>query len=374
MNRILAREEAAACSRSARTPMISRSAPAACSRGCRARAREVTMAVVSMPNASSERTRRGAGAAPTILGAELFILNEDKPCRVEDIPMHELVRRDGQLVGDVRPDLVITHSAQRSALGSRPRQSRDRVGAAPHAVRPARVPVEPRDERAGRASIGQCFADITETIDTQGRGDRGAQVAAAEARSRVDARPRARDGPDQRVCSTPRRTKCCGCGSEPTQRIPRMTMPTKSDTHPRPYRRRCRRTLRVGAAAAAAVIDTDVDDLAASRSPFTAMKRRDAAGRSTRRRCSTIRQRTTPSPGMLMKHTDDGPPVSRDARRRVRLFERVRVMQQMRGTCGHPARQAVGAGRALRQRVASITRSVNKWWSSTRTSWSASPC
>ena len=71
---------------------------------------EVTMVIVSIPNRPAER-RAEAEAAAAMLDADLFVLNEDKPCRVEDIPMHEIVRRMDQLVGDVRPDLVITHSA-----------------------------------------------------------------------------------------------------------------------------------------------------------------------------------------------------------------------------------------------------------------------
>ena len=49
------------------------------------------------------------GAA--ILGAKLVILNPEKKCRVEDIPMHQLVAQMDTLVNDMRPDLVITHSA-----------------------------------------------------------------------------------------------------------------------------------------------------------------------------------------------------------------------------------------------------------------------
>jgi LmbE family N-acetylglucosaminyl deacetylase len=74
---------------------------------------QVTMAVVSVPNRAEERTREAHAGAKKI-GARLFIVYEEKQCRVEDIPMHELVRRFDQLVGDVRPDLVITHSAHDS--------------------------------------------------------------------------------------------------------------------------------------------------------------------------------------------------------------------------------------------------------------------
>ena len=71
---------------------------------------EVVMAVVSIPNQTEVR-RAEAKAGADVIDADLFILYDEKPARVEDIPMHELVRRFDNLVGDIRPDLVITHSA-----------------------------------------------------------------------------------------------------------------------------------------------------------------------------------------------------------------------------------------------------------------------
>ncbi|HSN29192.1 MAG TPA: PIG-L deacetylase family protein, partial [Kofleriaceae bacterium] len=71
---------------------------------------EVTLAIVSIPSNSDTR-RAEATASADVIDADLFVLYEEKPCRVEDIAMHELVRRFDNIIGDVRPDLVITHSA-----------------------------------------------------------------------------------------------------------------------------------------------------------------------------------------------------------------------------------------------------------------------
>ena len=61
-----------------------------------------------------DEAKRGAAT----LGAKLVVINE-KQCRVEDIPMHELVRRFDTLVGDLKPDLVITPRQDRPPLGPR---------------------------------------------------------------------------------------------------------------------------------------------------------------------------------------------------------------------------------------------------------------
>src|SRR3954466_9645661 len=60
---------------------------------------KVTMAVVSIPH-NAEQRREEAFAGADVPAPDLFILYEDKPCRVEDIPMHELVRRFDTIVGD----------------------------------------------------------------------------------------------------------------------------------------------------------------------------------------------------------------------------------------------------------------------------------
>src|SRR5262249_3481933 len=120
----------------------------------------------SIPNRTEERRAEAAEGA-RIIGAKLFrIVNEERQCRVEDLPMHELVRRLDAIVADVRPDLVITH-----AMNDIPWD--------PGLVHPATVPALRRtpcallaflsspEMNAQSRSFGQCFADISETIDTK---------------------------------------------------------------------------------------------------------------------------------------------------------------------------------------------------------------
>jgi N-acetylglucosamine malate deacetylase 1 len=126
---------------------------------------DVTMAVVSIPNHSDQR-RKEAHAGAAVVDADLFVLFDDKPCRVEDLPMHELVRRFDQIVGDVRPDLVITHSAfdlhwdhglvNRATVSALRRTPCDLLAF-----------LSSPEMNAQARAVGQCFADITKTIDTK---------------------------------------------------------------------------------------------------------------------------------------------------------------------------------------------------------------
>jgi len=126
---------------------------------------EVTMAVVSIPNNNVVR-RAEAQAGADVIDADLFILFDEKPCRVEDLAMHELVRRFDQVVGDVRPDLVITHSAfdlhwdhglvNRATVSALRRTPCDLLAF-----------LSSPEMNAQSRAIGQCFADITKTIDAK---------------------------------------------------------------------------------------------------------------------------------------------------------------------------------------------------------------
>ena len=53
---------------------------------------EVTMVIVSIPGQTEQR-KAEARAAADLIDANLVVLYDDKPCRVENIAMHELVRR-----------------------------------------------------------------------------------------------------------------------------------------------------------------------------------------------------------------------------------------------------------------------------------------
>jgi LmbE family N-acetylglucosaminyl deacetylase len=124
---------------------------------------KVTMAVVSIPN-NTELRRQEARAGAAVIDADVVILFDEKPCRVEDIPMHELVRRFDHVVGDVRPDLVITHSAfdlhwdhglvNRATVSALRRTPCDLLAF-----------LSSPEMNAQSRAIGQCFADISSTMD-----------------------------------------------------------------------------------------------------------------------------------------------------------------------------------------------------------------
>jgi LmbE family N-acetylglucosaminyl deacetylase len=126
---------------------------------------KVTMAVVSIPNRSEER-RAEAIAGAAVIGAEIFILNDERPARVEDIPMHELVRRFDQMVGDVRPDLVITHS-QHDLHWDHSLVNRATVSALRRTPCDLLAFLSSPEMNAQARSMGACFADISETLETK---------------------------------------------------------------------------------------------------------------------------------------------------------------------------------------------------------------
>lgn len=126
---------------------------------------EVTMAIVSLPNQAEVR-RAEAMEGARILGAKAMVVYGERQSRVEDVKMHELVARLDQLVGDVRPDLVITHSAHdlhwdhslvhRATVSSLRRTPCDLLA---FLSSPAM--------NAQTRSMGQCFADITDYMDVK---------------------------------------------------------------------------------------------------------------------------------------------------------------------------------------------------------------
>jgi len=124
---------------------------------------DVTLAVVSIPS-NTEQRKLEAQAGADVLDAELFILYEEKPCRVEDIPMHELVRRFDNIIGDVRPDLVITHSAN-DLHWDHGLVNRATVSALRRTPCDLLAFLSSPEMNAQARAIGQCFADITKTMD-----------------------------------------------------------------------------------------------------------------------------------------------------------------------------------------------------------------
>lgn len=126
---------------------------------------DVTMAVVSVPNRSAER-RAEAEASARIIGAKLVMLYEERECRVEDIPMHELVRRFDNVIGDMRPDLVITHSAH-DLHWDHGLVNRATVSALRRTPCDLLAFLSSPEMNAQSRSLGQCFADISTTIDVK---------------------------------------------------------------------------------------------------------------------------------------------------------------------------------------------------------------
>lgn len=124
---------------------------------------KITMAIVSVPNQTEQRMAEAREGA-RIIGADLFLLYDEKPCRVEDIPMHELVRRFDNIVGDVRPDLVITHSAH-DLHWDHGLVNRATVSALRRTPCDLLAFLSSPEMNAQSRSIGQCFADISSTID-----------------------------------------------------------------------------------------------------------------------------------------------------------------------------------------------------------------
>ncbi len=126
---------------------------------------DVTMAIVSVPNHAEQRTLE-ARAGAKVIDAELFICFEEKQCRVEDIPMHELVRRFDQLVADVKPDLVITHSAH-DLHWDHGLVNRATVSALRRTPCDLLAFLSSPEMNAQSRSFGQCFADISTTMETK---------------------------------------------------------------------------------------------------------------------------------------------------------------------------------------------------------------
>jgi LmbE family N-acetylglucosaminyl deacetylase len=124
---------------------------------------DVNMAVVSVPN-NVEIRRAEARAGADKIGAELMILFEDKPCRVEDVPMYELVRRFDQLIGDLRPDLVITHSAN-DLHWDHGLVHKATVSALRRTPCDLLAFLSSPEMNAHARCVGECFADISSTID-----------------------------------------------------------------------------------------------------------------------------------------------------------------------------------------------------------------
>ncbi|HTJ47540.1 MAG TPA: PIG-L deacetylase family protein [Kofleriaceae bacterium] len=124
---------------------------------------DVYMCVTSIPSHPQERLVE-AKAGAEVIGADFFLLYEEKQCRVEDIPMHELVRRMDHLVADIKPDLVITHSAN-DLHWDHGLVNRATVSALRRTPCDLLAFLSSPEMNAQARGIGQCFADISKTLD-----------------------------------------------------------------------------------------------------------------------------------------------------------------------------------------------------------------
>jgi LmbE family N-acetylglucosaminyl deacetylase len=126
---------------------------------------EVTMAIVTIPTDIARR-RDEANAAADVIDADLRIVFDDEMRRVEDVAMHELVRRLDLLVGDTRPDLVITHSAH-DLHWDHGLVHRATVSALRRAPCDLLAYLSSPELNAQARSHGECFADITRSLETK---------------------------------------------------------------------------------------------------------------------------------------------------------------------------------------------------------------
>ena len=126
---------------------------------------DVTMCVCAVPNRVEER-RAEAQAGADVIDANLFVLYSEAPRRVEDIPMHELVGRFDQLIGDIRPDLVITHSAN-DLHWDHGLVHRATVSALRRTPCDLLAYLSSPEMNAQSRSLGNCFADVSGYVDTK---------------------------------------------------------------------------------------------------------------------------------------------------------------------------------------------------------------
>jgi LmbE family N-acetylglucosaminyl deacetylase len=135
----------------------------------------VTMVVSSVPNQPAVRKREAKRAAE-LLGVELALLPIQ---RLETLPMSELVARYDAIVAKARPELVITQSAgdvhhdhvmvHRASIAA---LRRTRCDVWSYIAGPLLGGTERR--------LGQCFADVSSTIDVK------LAAIAAHASQRID--------------------------------------------------------------------------------------------------------------------------------------------------------------------------------------------
>ncbi len=125
----------------------------------------VTMVVVSVPNQFAVRVGEAqAGAAR--LGADIVLLHPDDVSRIEEMAMHELVAHFDRLVATHQPQLVITHAADDLHL-DHTLVNRATISALRRTPCDLLAYMASPDLGSQSRPVGQCFADITDTLDVK---------------------------------------------------------------------------------------------------------------------------------------------------------------------------------------------------------------
>jgi LmbE family N-acetylglucosaminyl deacetylase len=125
----------------------------------------VVMGVLSVPTLAEERIAEARRAAD-LIGAELVMVNGVEPVRVEDLPMHAIVGRLDQLVARERPDLVVTHSI-RDVHWDHQLVHNATISALRRTPCDLLAFTSTPEMNAASNFLGECFADITETLDVK---------------------------------------------------------------------------------------------------------------------------------------------------------------------------------------------------------------
>jgi LmbE family N-acetylglucosaminyl deacetylase len=147
---------------------------------------DVTMAICVVPS-NMDCRKAEARAAAEVIDAELIFIYDERPCRVEDVPMHDMVRRLDTIIGDLRPDLVITHSAH-DLHWDHGLVNRATISALRRTPCDLLAYLSSPEMNAHARAIGGCFADISNTIDVklEAIGCHDSQVAKLDLESSRD--------------------------------------------------------------------------------------------------------------------------------------------------------------------------------------------
>jgi LmbE family N-acetylglucosaminyl deacetylase len=125
---------------------------------------QVTMVVVCVPAQVEERLAEAVKGAD-ILGATSRVLFSQQS-RVEDIPMHELVRSMDEVVRELQPDLVLVHSAS-DLHWDHGLVNRAAISALRRTPSNLLAFTSSYELNAQSRAMGQCFVDVTQTIGSK---------------------------------------------------------------------------------------------------------------------------------------------------------------------------------------------------------------